>query len=333
MLDRRALLGGALALPALQLAGCGGPADGPKSAKTASGLTKIRFATDWRAEAEHGGYYQALADGEFRKRGLDVVIIPGGPGSSVATLLATGAADLGVGSNSFGVLNLVAGKVPVKAVMAAMQKDPQVLMAHPGVGVRSIADMKGRPMLLGDEAVTSFWLWLKAKYGFTDAMVRKYTFNPGPFIANPMAIQEGYVSSEPYTVRKQGGFTPEVFLLADNGYPGYASMVLAPDTLIATNPAAIKAFVEAASVGWTRYLTGDARAGDALILKDNPDMRQDVLDNARAQFRAYEIFGPKGARIGEMTDGRWRTFFDMASGLGVYPKNLDYKSAYTLAFL
>ena len=339
-MDRRSVLTSGLAAGAATLAACSKP-----SPQTAAGVpapppgaTKIRFATDWRAEAEHGGFYQALATGEYARRGLDVTIIPGGPGVSVPTLLAAGAIELGIGSNSFGVMNLAAQNVPVKAVMATMQKDPQVLLAHPDVGIKSIADMKGHPMLIGDEAVTSFWLWLKAKYGFSDAMVRKYTFNSGPFIADKEAVQEGYVSSEPYTIEKQAGFKPEVFLLADNGYPGYAGMVLAPDALIASNPKAVKAFVDGAAAGWTSYLTGDAKPGDALIRKDNPDMGQDVLDQARDKFRQYAIFGAPpgaggGARIGTMTDAKWKTFFDTASSLGVYPKTLDWKRAYTLAFL
>ena len=333
-LKRRSVLLSGLALASL--AACSKANEPAKRASGASappGATRIRFATDWRAEAEHGGFYQALATGEYAKRGLDVSIVPGGPGVSVPTLLATGAIEMGIGSNSFGVMNLAARKVPVKAVMATMQKDPQVLLAHPGAGIRSIADMKGHPMLIGDEAVTSFWLWLKARYGFTDDMVRKYTFNPGPFIADQRAVQEGYVSSEPYTIEKQAGFKPEVFLLADNGYPGYAGMVLAPDALIAANPDAVKAFVAATAAGWSSYLSGDPKPSDALILKDNPDMRQDVLDQARDRFRQYQIFQPPGVVIGTMTDEKWRDFFTVASGLGVYPKGLDWKAAYTLQFL
>ena len=258
---------------------------------------------------------------------------PAAPAVSVPNLLAAGAIEMGIGSNSFGVMNLVAQHVPVKAVMATMQKDPQVLMAHPESGIKSIADMKGHPMLIGDEAVTSFWLWLKAKYGFTDDMVRKYTFNSGPFIADKNAVQEGYVSSEPYTVEKQAGFKPEVFLLADSGYPGYAGMVLASDKLIDADPKSVKAFVDAAAAGWKSYLHGDPKPADALILKDNPDMTQDVLDQARAKFRQYQIFEQPGAPIGTMTDAKWKSFFDTAVALGVYPKDLAYKTAYTLDFL
>ena len=245
-----------------------------------SGLTPIRFATDWRAEAEHGGFYEALANGEYAKRGLDVTIIQGGPGVNVPQLLAAGSVDLGVGSNGFVVLNLAQEGVPVKAVAAVFQKDPQVLIAHPNVGVNTLADLKGHPILLGDASVTTFWVWLKAKYGFTDDQVRKYTFNNGPFLADKRAAQQGYVTSEPYTIEKQAGIKPKVFLLADNGYPGYATMIMAPDTLIAKNPAAVKAFIEATAKGWQGYLNGDPRPADALILKDNPEMTQAASSSA-----------------------------------------------------
>jgi len=305
-------------------------------AKTpASGRTAIRFATDWRAEAEQGGFFEAYATGEYAKRGLDVTIIPGGPGANVPELIASGAAELGIGSNSFGVMNLAAEHVPIKAVMAAFQKDPQVLIAHPDAGVNGLADLKDHPILLADAAVTSFWPWLKAKYGLTDAQVRKYSFSTAPFIADPRAVQEGYATSEPYTIEQQIGKAPKVFLLADNGYPGYAAMVLAPDRLIASNPKAVQAFVEASAIGWKAYLEGDPAPADALILKLNKEMRPDILSQARAKMRQYGLVRSGDAvagGIGAMTDARWKTFFDTASGLGVYPKGLDYHQAYTTAF-
>ena len=305
--------------------------------KAADGAaTAIRFATDWRAQAEQGGFYQALATGEYEKRGLKVTIVQGGPGVNVPQLVAAGAVEMGMGSNSFIAMNLAAEKAPVKVVAAFMQKDPQVLMAHPGTGVNSIADMKGRPILLSDASVTAFWVWLKAKYGFTDAQVRKYTFNPAPFIADKRVIQQGYATSEPYTIEKMAGFKPVAFLLADEGYPGYATMALASDKLIAEHPDAVRAFNEATAAGWSSYLHGDSKPGDALILKDNPEMTQDLLDQAREKLRQYEIVEGGDARtqgIGVMTDARWKAFFDVASGQGVYPKTMDYKTAYTLDFL
>jgi NitT/TauT family transport system substrate-binding protein len=195
--------------------------------------------------------------------------------------------------------------------------------------------MKGHPILLADASVTAFWVWLKAKYGFTDDQVRKYTFNSAPFLADKRVAEEGYLTSEPYTITKQSGMKPQVFLLADEGYPGYASMVLATDELIARNPAAVKAFVEASAKGWRDYLYGDPRPADALIMKDDPEMTEDVLAQARAKMKGYGIVDGGDAKtlgIGAMTDARWKTFFDVASGQGVYPKTMDYKTAYTLQF-
>lgn len=324
----------ALALAVL-ISACS-PAKDEKAAASPEGRTTIRFATDWRAQAEQGGFYQALASGEYAKRGLDVQIVQGGPGVNVPQLLASGAVEAGMGSNSFIVMNLAQEGVPVKAVAAMMQKDPQVLIAHPGQGIEKIADLKGHPILLSDASITAFWVWLKSKYGFTDDQVRKYTFNSAPFLADKKVAQQGYVTSEPYTIEKEAGIKPQVFLLADEGYPGYATMILVPDSLIAKNPAAVKAFVEASAKGWSDYLAGDGKAADALIMKDNPEMTQDVLDQARAKLKSYGIVDSGDARtggVGVMTDARWAEFFKVASDQGVYPKSLDYKKAYTLQFV
>jgi NitT/TauT family transport system substrate-binding protein len=323
-ISRRACLTTGLA----SLAVACGPRDG--------GSTALRFATDWRAQAEHGGFYQALATGEYQRRGLDVRLIQGGPGVNVPQLLAAGAAEMGMGSNSFIAMNLAAAGAPVKAVAAFFQKDPQVLIAHPGSGVESIADMAGHPILLSDASITAFWVWLKARYGFTDDQVRKYTFNPAPFLADTRAVQQGYLTSEPYTLQTEAGLEPRVFLLADAGYPGYAAMALARDSLIAERPEAVQAFVEASSAGWNTYLNGDPAPGDALIRRDNPDMRQDVLDQARAKLKSYGVVESGDARslgIGVMTEARWLEFFEMASTHGVYPPTLDFRRAYTLQFV
>lgn len=318
-----------LALAAAALLAACSPAQKPAQP---DGLTPIRFATDWQAQAEHGGFYQALATGEYRKRGLDVKIVPGGPGVNVPQLVVSGAVDMGMGSDDFIVMNLVQEKAPVKAVAAFMQKNPQVLIAHQGQGIRSIADMKGRPIMISDAAVSAWWAWLRAKYGFTDAQVRKYTHSSAPFLADKRLIQEGYLTSEPYTIEKEGHEKPAVFLLADEGYPSYAAMVIAPDSLIKAKPEVVKAFVEASAAGWKSYLEGDPRPADALILKDNPEMTQDILDQARDKMRRYGIVTSGGVPIGSMSDERWAEFFKVASSQGIYPRALDYRQAYTLAF-
>ena len=328
----KALRSIAIGLAALVCACSPAPKDDP--AAGAEGLTTIRFATDWRAQAEHGGFYQALANGEYEKRGLKVEIVQGGPGVNVPQLLAAGAVEMGMGSNSFIVLNLAQENAPVTAVAAFMQKDPQVLIAHPDQGIETIADLKDRPILLSDASVTAFWVWLKAKYGFTDDQVRKYTFNAAPFLSDKRVAQQGYVTSEPYTIEKEAGFAPKVFLLADNGYPGYATMVLARNDLIADNPEAVRAFVEASVAGWRDYLYGDPSAADALIRADNPEMTQDVLDQAREKLKSYGIVdGGEASQIGLMTDARWQEFFEMARDQGVYPADMNYRAAYSLDFV
>jgi len=328
---RRTVLGG---LIASSLTACGKPASKGADSKDSGGLATVRFVTDWKAQAEHGGFYQAVASGEYRKRGLDVKIIPGGPGSNVPQLLASGAADLGMGSDNFIVLNLAQQKVPLKAVAAFFQKNPQVLIAHPDV--KSLAELKGHPILLSNAARDTFWKWLQAKYHFTDDQVRTYSFNSGPFLSDPRAAQEGYLTSEPYTIEKAAHFKPSVFLLADDGYPSYATMVLARDEWIAGKPAVIKAFVEGSAAGWKQYLDGDPRGANTMILKDNPEMTQELIDQARAKLKSYGIVDGGDAKthgIGAMTDARWAEFFKAASEEGLYPKDLDYRRAYTLQFL
>jgi NitT/TauT family transport system substrate-binding protein len=331
-LDRRAVLAGAGAATAAAIAGCADSAVEPD----ADGRIRLRFATDWRAQAEHGGFYQALASGAYERRGLNVEIIQGGPGVNVPQLLASNAVELGMGSNSFITMNLVAEGAPVKAVAAFFQKDPQVLIAHPDPALESIADLAGRPILLADASIDAFWVWLKARYGFTDDQVRKYTFNVAPFLADPRAVQQGYLTSEPYTIRKVAGFEPKVFLLADEGYPSYATMVLAPNAFARDNAGALRDFIAASAEGWRDYIQGDGKAADALIRQANPEMTQDVLDQAREKLKANGIVDGGDAALyglGTMTEERWRSFFEVTSEAGVYPPNLDWRQAFTTHYL
>ncbi|HYM18523.1 MAG TPA: ABC transporter substrate-binding protein [Micropepsaceae bacterium] len=299
-------------------------------------LLHITFITDWKAEAEHGGFYQALAEGLYEKHGLDVKIMEGGPAVNVPQILAGGAADFGIGSNGFIPLNLVRAGAPFKAVMAVFQKDPQVLITHPRDDVKSIADMKGKPILIGDASTVTFWPWLKAKFGFDDRQIRKYTFNLAPFLVDKNAIQEGYLTSEPYSIEREGKFKPQVFPLADVGYPGYANMVLVPDKWIKEKPEAVQAFVDASIEGWMHYVYGDPSLGNALIKKDNPEMTDDVIAQAIDKMKSYglALSGDAEAKgLGAMADERWKEFFDVMVEEKVYPTDLPYESAYTLQFI
>jgi len=255
---------------------------------------------------------------------------------NVPQLLASGAVELGMGSNSFIPMNLVAAGAPVKAVAAFFQKDPQVLIAHPDPALETIADLKGRPFLLADASINAFWVWLKAKYGFTDDQVRKYTFNLAPFLADERAVQQGYLTSEPYTIEQEAGFEPKIFLLADEGYPSYAAMVLAPNAFARDNATALRSFIAASAEGWRDYLRGDAAPGDALIRKDNPEMTQAILDQARQKLRDNAIVDGGDAALyglGAMTADRWQAFFEVVSQAGVFDPGLNWREAFTDNYL
>ena len=303
---------------------------------SAQALEPVSFATDWKAQAEQGGFYQAKALGLYEKAGLDVTIRGGGPGVNIPQLLGAGAIDFGMGSNSFIPLNMVRAGVPAAAVMAAFQKDPQVLITHPREDIKSLADMKNKPVMIADASVNAFWVWLKARYDFSDRQIRTYTFNLAPFLVNEQALQQGYVTSEPYTIAEQGGIEPQVFLLSDFGYPSYAAMVMAQNKLIEDRPEIVQAFVNASIEGWRSYIFGDPAPGNALILQANPDMTQDILDQASDQMRARAMLVPEDGtaeNIGAMNEARWQAFFTIMSDNGVYPRELNWRAAFTTRFI
>ena len=322
-----------LAAAPLALAGCGRE-EARRPAAAGPARTAVRFATDWRAQAEHGGWYAAVAGGEFARRGLDVTITPGGSGSGAPQLLAAGAVDMAVGSNGFTLLNLLRERAGIRAVAAAFQKDPQVLIAHPNSDVARLEDSaRDRPILIAPGGVATLWPWLKARAGVVDAQRRSYSGGPAAFLADKRALQEGYLTSEPYVIAKATGEEPMVLLLADHGYNGYAAMVMATDRWIAERPGAVQAFVDATAAGWRTYLHGDPGPADALILRDNPQMRPDVLQQARDKLLRFGIVEPEGgAPVGTMTAQRWSEFADMARELKLAPAGLDVSGAYTLAF-
>jgi NitT/TauT family transport system substrate-binding protein len=298
--------------------------------------TKINFATDWKAQAEHGGFYQAVANGYFAKRGLDVTIRMGGPGIDNQQLMAAGAIDMAMASNNFFSLNLVKAGADVTAVAAIFQKDPQILMTHATSPIKSISDMKGKPIMISSSSTSTFWQWLKAKYGFTDDQIRPYTFNMAPFVVDANAIQQGYLSSEPFKVKKEANLDTKVFLMADEGYPSYSAMILAPGKWVRERPEIVKAFVEASIEGWHSYLTGDPSPANALIKKANPDMTDDVIAYGIAKMKEYGIVTSGDAEklgIGAMTEARWADFFQAMVKVGAYPADLDYKKAFTTQFV
>ena len=303
---------------------------------TEDNLIEITFATDWKAQAEQGGFYQALAAGLYEKNGLKVKIIQGSANVNVPRLIASNSVEFGIGSNSFIPLNMVANKIPGKAVMAIFQKDPQIIMTHPDSDIRNLKDMRDLPIMISDASIGAFWLWLKSKYDFNDNQIRKKTFSSAPFLSNKSSIQQGYLTSEPFLVEREAGFTPRVFLLADYGYPSYGAMVLASSNVLKNNPEIVKAFVDASIEGWRQYIYDDPSLGNKLIMLENNEMKEDILLQAIKKIRNYELVSneiSKGLDIGLMTDIKWESFFKTMSINGVYEKDLEWRESFTLDFI
>jgi NitT/TauT family transport system substrate-binding protein len=302
----------------------------------AAAADKISFGLDWLAEAEYGGYYQAAATGIYAKHGLEVSIQQGGPSVNHAALLLAGRLDFNICSNSFLALNFVQEKIPFSVVAAMFQKDPSVLLAHPGVGNDSFEALKGKPILISADTRVGWWNFLKAKFGYTDAQIRPYTFNLAPFLSDKNAIQQGYLGSEPFSIKQTAGFDPVVLLVADAGFQGYASLIATSNANIANKPDLVKRFVEASIEGWNSYLDGDPAPGNAAIMKANPEMTQALLDYGRGVLKSHGILQSGDAAklgIGAMTDARWKAFTDDVVAQGLYAKGIDYKKAYTLQFV
>jgi NitT/TauT family transport system substrate-binding protein len=313
---------------ALLLAGFAAAAPG-------AALDKVTLATNWKAEAEHGGFYQALATGIYRRHGLDVTLRMGGPQVNNPQLLAAGVVDFNVGASSFAALNYVKAKVPMVTVAALFQKDPQVLLAHPGQGNDSLEALKGKPILIAPAARLTFWNFLKVRYGFRDDQIRTYTFNMAPFLADKQAIQEGYLTSEPYTLEK-AGVKPVVLVLADHGFDSYSTTLECAWKLARENPGLVRRFVDASIEGWYSYLYGDPRPANALIKQDNPEMTDGLLAYGLAALKRYGVVDSGDALklgIGAMTDARWKSFATVMIRAGLYPANLDLSQAYTLQFV
>jgi len=295
----------------------------------------VTFGTDWKAEAEHGGYYQAIAAGIYRQHGLDVTLRQGGPQVNHAQLLAAGRLDFNLAPNSFIPLNFVQENIPMVAVAAIFQKDPSVLIAHPGQGNDSLAALKGKPIMIGSDTRITSWNFLKGKFGYTDDQIRPYTFSVAPFLADSKSVQQGYLSSEPFTIEAQG-VKPVVMLLADAGYSSYGSLIQTSEKLVREKTDLVQRFVDASIEGWYSYLYDDPAPANALIKRDNPEMTDALLAYGIAKIKEYGIVDSGDAKkdgIGAMTEARWQAFFDTMAGAGVYPKELEFRKAFTLKFV
>ena len=296
---------------------------------------KFVYLTNWYAQAEHGGFYQALATGLYKKEGLDVTIRMGGPQVNGMQLLAAGQVDCFMG---YDVQTLKAREQGIAAVTvaAAFQKDPQVMIGHPET-VKKMEDLKGKTILISADANTNYWPWLKTTYGLQDSQVRPYTFNIQPFVADKNTVQQGYLSSEPYAIEKEAKFKPTVLLLADHGWSPYSTTIVCMEDTLKKKPKQVAGFVKASLQGWKDYMKGDRSAANALIKKDNPNMTDDLLANGvKLMNETGMVTGGDTAKLGVgiITEDRLKKTYDMLVSMKLIdPAKVDLKKTYTTEFV
>jgi NitT/TauT family transport system substrate-binding protein len=304
------------------------------SASAAQAADKVSLMISWRPQADYGGYYQAQATGLYQKHGLEVDIRSGGPQVDGASLLVAGRIDFLLASSMAG-LYYAKEKLPFMVTAAIFQKDPQILMVHPTSGVNSLADLKGKPIIIGASSRTSFWPFLRAKFGYTDEQIRPFTFNYAPFLADKNAAQQGYINADVNAIRKTG-LDPKIFLLWDAGYENYTNTINTARRLVETNPDLVQRFVDASIEGWYSYLYGDPTPANDLIKKLNTDMTDEEIKYNYTTMKEAGLVDSGDAKtsgIGAMTDERWQRFVKMNIDTGILPADIDWKQAYTVKFV
>lgn len=329
LLTRTAAIRGAVLGAALATAGAAGPA---------AALDEISFGTNWLAQAEHGGFYQAVADGTYEKHGLKVTIVQGGPQAGNQALLIAGKIQFYMQGNMLSPFDAAEQDIPLIEVAAIFQKEPQVLLAHPDAGVETFEDLAKLPTLfMSKDGYSSYFLWMKSAFeGFRDEQYKPYTFNPAPFIADKMSAQQGYITSEPYAIEKEAGWAPKIFLLADAGFNTYSTLIEGMKDYVAANPDITRRFVEASIIGWYNYLYGDNTAANELIKADNPEMTDEQIAFSIAKMKEFGIVDSGDAEkggIGCMTDEHQKSFYDKMVTAGVVKAGIDYTSTYTTEYV
>jgi len=305
------------------------------SATAQTALDKVSFGTNWVPEAEHGGFFQALADGTYKTYGLDVTIVPGGPNENNRMLLIAGKIDFFMSANTLQSFDAAANNVPVVAVAAMFQKDPQVFVTHPESKVSKLEDLKPLTLFVSKEGIPTYFQWLKFEYGFSEEKVKPYTFNAQPFLADRQSAMQGYVTSEPFAIEKSAKFKPGVILLADYGFNTYSTLIETRRDLVDKKPDLVQRFVDASIVGWYHYLYGDNAPGNAMIKNLNPEMTDELLAYSVAKMKEYGIVDSGDTLrdgIGAMTDARVASFFDKMVRAGVVRGDIDFRKTYTLRF-
>ncbi len=300
---------------------------------SAQAQEQFTYMTNWYAQAEHGGFYQAVATGIYKKLGLDVTIKMGGPQVNIMQIMAAGQAECVMGSSDLQMMQIRESGVPVVTVSTIFQKDPQVLIAHEDV--KSFEQMKGKTILIAQSANRGYWPWVKTKFGLTDEQTRPYTFNIQPFVADKNMVQQGYLTSEPYAIQK-AGVKANTLMFSDYGYPAYATTISCMDKTVKERAKAVAAFVRGSAEGWKSYLA-DPAPGNAMIKKDNPNMTDDQLAYSVAKLKETGmVLGGDAAKmgVGVMTEARLKASLDFLAGAKlVDPAKVDLAAAFPTTFV
>lgn len=302
----------------------------------AQALEKVKFGTNWVAQAEHGGFYQAVVDGTYEKCGIEVEIVPGGPQVNNRALMLAGKIDFHMGGNMLFAFSAIEQGIPLRVIASFFQKEPQVIMTHPGQGFDTWESLKNATLLIGNNGYQSYYQWMIAEFGFTSEQRKPYTWNAGPFLADKKSGQQGYITSEPFKIEKEGGFKPNIFLLADYGFDTYSTTVETMQDTLDKKPDVVKCFIDGSAIGWTNYLYGDNKAANALIQKHNKTMSMDQINFSLAKMKEYGIVDSGDSEtmgIGAMTHERHKSFFDKMVKAGVVKASVEYKKTYTLDYV
>lgn len=308
-----------LLLLAFAVAGC---SKATTPAQASAALPKVRFKSDWYPQGEHGGFYQALARGFYKEAGIDVEIVPGGPGVRVPQVLLSGEADLAMG-RSDDIISYDAAGLPFVIVGVYMERDPQAIMVHEESDVKTFADLKGRSIMA--EPGSNWLQYVKMRYQI-DFNLIPLNFGVAQFLADKNFIQQCFVTNEPYFVGKNGGHA-RTLLLSDSGFNPYR-VIYTTQRYLDAHPNEVRAFVAASMRGWDDFMSGDPAPAKALITKANPNMPEEFMNYSIQALKDQKMVYGKaqaGEKLGLMTRKRMQEQDDFLVQLKIiaHPVPLD----------
>ncbi len=307
-------------------------------ASTGAGLAleSVSFGTNWEAQAEHGGFYQSVADGTYEECGLDVEIVPGGPLVNNRAQMLAGRMDFHMGGNMLQAFDAIEEDIPLIVVGTAFQKSPQVIISHPGVADTWEELQELDTLLIGDGGYVSYYQWMMNEFDFTEEQRSPYTFSIAPFLADENVAMQGFLSSEPYAIQQEAGFEPNIFLLDEYGFGGYATTIETMVETVEERPEVVECFVNGSIRGWYNYLYGDNTAANEMIMADNEEMTQERIDFAIEMMIEEGIVDSGDALefgVGVITEAAVEEFFDTMVAAGIVNDDVDWRASFTTEFV